>query len=113
MQPLTDESNETGFYIYNITIKVDHGMHAAWIAWMKNEHIPGVMHTGCFVRYRLVHLLETDESDGITYAVQYDAANKADYQSYMTHFAPLLQREMADRWGGHVVGFHSLMEVVH
>lgn len=62
--------------IYNVTIQVTHAIHDSWIEWMKIEHIPEVMNTGCFEKYQWVRLLETDETEGITYAVQYYCAEK-------------------------------------
>jgi len=99
--------------IYNVTIKVQHDIHEAWIAWMKNKHIPGVMGSGCFTKYQLVRLLETDESDGITYATQYFAETQTDYERYIEQFAPALGEDAGKTWGNRFVGFCSLMEVVH
>ena len=39
------------------------------------EHIKEIMETGCFTRYQMVKLLETDEEEGATYAIQYYAEN--------------------------------------
>jgi hypothetical protein len=113
MQQSEEKNNETGFHIYNVTTRVEHGIHERWLEWMKKEHIPGVMHTGCFIRFRLVRLLETDETDGVTYATQYYARHRADYELYIHHFALLLQKEKMARWGNDLIEFSSLMQVVH
>lgn len=52
--------------IYNITTKVDHSIADAWLQWMKEEHIPEVIATGCFSQSRILRLLEVDETDGLT-----------------------------------------------
>ena len=98
--------------IYNVTTKVDWSIHEAWLQWMQKEHIPAVLNTGCFIKSQLLQLLETDESDGPTYAVQYFAASITEYNHYLTQFAPAMRKEVTDHWGNQVVAFRSLMQVV-
>lgn len=98
--------------IYNVTIKVDRSIAGAWLQWMFDEHLPDVMRTGCFSNYRLVRLLEIDDSEGPTYAAQYHAESKADYNRYTELYAPELRRRSIDKWGDRFITFRSLMEVV-
>ncbi len=100
-------------YIYNVTTKVAHGIHTDWFHWMKNEHIPAVMESGCFSHFLFVRLLETDEEDGLTYAVQYHAATKANYDLYIQQFAPALRKETIEKWGNQIIAFRSIMQVVN
>jgi hypothetical protein len=99
--------------IYNVTIQVNWQVHNNWLKWMKEQHIPEVMETGLFTGYRMVKLLEVDESYGPTYAIQYHAASPEDYQHYIKKFSPLLRQKVTDKWGDHVTSFRSVMEVVH
>jgi hypothetical protein len=100
-------------YIYNITSKIDPSIHENWVVWMKETHIPEVMATNCFTQYQFVRLLEVDDSDGPTYAIQYMANSKADYNRYLEIHAPLLSKKSIDAWGNLFIGFRSLMQVVH
>ena len=50
--------------IYNITIQVNWTIHNEWLPWMQEVHIPEVMATGMFTHFRILRLLEVDESDG-------------------------------------------------
>ncbi|MEO7531537.1 MAG: DUF4286 family protein, partial [Sediminibacterium sp.] len=63
-------------FIYNVTTQITHAIHTNWVAWMKEKHIPEVMATGYFTEYRLVRLVDIDESEGLTYAVQYHAESR-------------------------------------
>ncbi|OIR12096.1 hypothetical protein GALL_63470 [mine drainage metagenome] len=99
--------------IYNVTIKVEPDIHEAWVDWMKTKHIPEIMNTGCFTKFQFVKVLETDESDGFTYATQYYAATKEDYQKYIDQFAATLRQDAMKTWGNKFAGFRSLMQVVH
>lgn len=98
--------------IYNVTTKVDKAIAAEWLQWMFSEHIPDILQTGCFSNYRVVRLLEIDDSEGPTYAVQYNAESKADYNRYIELYAPELRKRSFDKWGNGFLAFRSLMEVV-
>ncbi len=99
--------------IYNVSTLVSWPVHDAWVKWMKEIHIPEVMLSGCFTGYRFVRVLETDETDGATYAVQYFAASRKDYDDYLSQHAPALRQNTLDEWGNQVFGFRSLMQVVN
>ncbi|MBK7290434.1 MAG: DUF4286 family protein [Chitinophagaceae bacterium] len=59
--------------IYNVTIKTAHSITDEWLNWLKEEHIADVINTGCFTHATVLRLLDIDEEDGITHAVQYHA----------------------------------------
>lgn len=100
-------------YIYNITLKVNWSIHEAWVEWIKEKHIPDIMKSGCFTDYRFVRLLETDETEGPTYATQFYAATRGDYNQFIELHAPLMRKDALERWGDNFIGFRSLMEVVN
>ncbi|NCT93856.1 MAG: DUF4286 family protein [Chitinophagaceae bacterium] len=100
-------------FIYNISLKLEWSIHEAWLLWMQEVHIPEIMETGCFTEYRFVRLLDIDEADGPTYAVQFFAATREDYERYITHHAPALREDSQRRWGNGFIGFRSLMKVVN
>ncbi len=102
-----------GAIIYNVTIQVDKTIADDWLTWLKNDHIPEIMRTGCFKEYRIVRLLEVDESEGSTYAVQYTAESKADYNRYVELFSVELRKKGNDKWGNGFIAFRSVMEVIH
>lgn len=99
-------------YIYNITLKVENIIAKEWLQWMKDEHIPEVVGTGCFSEARMFQLAEVDEVEGPTYAVQFSAANKADYDLYLQKHANILREKTAKRWGDKVIGFRSLLKII-
>lgn len=98
--------------IYNVTTKVDESIAGTWLQWLFDEHLPDVMRTGCFSGYRVVRLLEVDDSEGPTYAVQYNAESKADYNRYIELYAPELRQRSIDKWGAGFIAFRSVMEEV-
>ncbi|MBC6491741.1 DUF4286 family protein [Flavihumibacter stibioxidans] len=100
-------------FIYNVTTHVDWSIAEEWLKWMKDEHIPEVTATGCFETGRILRLMEVDETDGPTYAVQYSAASKADYNRYISLYAEGMRKKVFEKWGERTIAFRSLMELVY
>jgi len=99
--------------IYNVTIKVHTSIEHDWLTWLKEEHIPDVTGTGCFTRAVILKLMEVEETDGPTFAVQYYAESKALYNQYIEKFSPLMRQKSFDRWGDKFIAFRSVMQVVN
>ncbi|MEI9910771.1 MAG: DUF4286 family protein [Bacteroidota bacterium] len=99
--------------IYNVTTKVEHSIAAAWLAWIKEEHIPDLIHTGCFTHAVILHLLEADDNEGATYAVQYHAESKALYDRYIEHYAEGMRKKATNKWGDKFIAFHTVMQAVN
>lgn len=100
-------------YLYNITTKITHQIQEDWVQWMQETHIPEIMQTGCFTEFHFLQLLETDDAEGPTYAIQLYAATKVNYDDYLTHFAPSLREKAFTTWGNQFISFRSLMQLVN
>ena len=98
--------------IYNITCKVDWSVHTAWLAWVREEYLPAMLSCGSFYQGQLVKLLETDETDGATYALQFFAYDLENYQEFISGTGTALQRRQLDRWKAAVVSFGTVMQLV-
>lgn len=99
-------------YIYNITTKVDWSIHDAWLKWMAETSMPLVLESGCFDKHQFVRVLDTDETEGPTYAIQYYTSTMARYNHYINAHAPGLRKATFEKWGDRVISFRSLMEIV-
>ena len=99
--------------IYNVTTKVDYSIADAWLQWLKEEHIPEIIKTGCFNHAAVLQLLETDESEGPTYAIQYHADSKALYNRYIREYAEEKRKKAQAKWADKFISFRSVMQVVH
>ena len=100
-------------FIYNVTTKVDTSIQQEWLHWMREDHIPDNINTGCFTKGTVFHLLELDDSEGPTYAIQYIAESKALYNRYVDQFAPTMSQKAFDKWGDKFIAFRSIMQVIH
>ena len=99
--------------IYNVTIKIHDSIHEAWIKWLKEEHVPEVIGTGCFTKATILRLLEVDDHEGPTYAIQYFAVSKSLYNRYIEKFAGIMRQKSFDEWGDKFIAFRSVMELVN
>ncbi|MGC4101287.1 DUF4286 family protein [Ferruginibacter sp.] len=99
--------------VYNVTTKVTEAIHNEWLQWMQQEHIPEIIATGCFTHATLLRLLEVDDTDGPTYAVQFFAESKSLYNHYIEKFATALRQKVFDKWGNQFISFRSLMQVIN
>jgi hypothetical protein len=99
--------------IYNVTNKVDKSISAGWLHWLQQEHIPEMIKTGCFTHATILHLYEMDDSDGITYAVQYHTIKKDLYTRYIEKYAGIMQKKSKDKWGEKIISFRTVMQVVN
>ncbi len=99
--------------IYNVTVKPAAAIAEPWLQWLRDEHIPAIIATGCFTDARVLRLLEVDDSEGPTYAVQYFAESRAQYNRYIELFAKTQRQAGFDKWGDQFIAFRSVMEVVN
>ncbi len=98
--------------IYNVTIKIVPEIEAAWIAWMKEVHIPDLMQTGLFTGHRLCRLLEHEETDGITFIAQYFCNSFKEYKNYIAQHAPSMREKGLQKFGNKFIPFRTVMEEV-
>ena len=99
--------------IYNVTIKIANAIHTGWLQWLKEEHIPEVIQTGCFTYATILRLLEVDDTEGPTYAIQYFAESKGLYNKYIESHAPIMRQKSFDKWGNQFIAFRTVMQVVN
>jgi hypothetical protein len=94
-------------------MQVEWSIHEAWLQWMADVYIPETLSTNCFKKYQFIQLLEIDETEGPTYALQLYLENKEDYNRYIQSYASALNETMIGRWSDKVLTFSTLMRVVY
>lgn len=96
--------------IYSVTISIEEDVKPQWIEYMKNEHIPDVIASGCFTGYRFTRVIGTSEEKENSFNIQYYLNSMADMHKYQVHFAPKLQKEHAQKFGNKALAFRTLLE---
>ncbi len=99
--------------LYNVTIKIEGSIKEQWLTWLQEEHVPEVISTGCFTHANVLRLLEVDDTEGPTYAIQYFCESKALYNKYISNHAPLMRQKSFDKWGDRFIAFRSVMQFVN
>jgi hypothetical protein len=98
--------------IYNITTKVHSAIAKEWLQWLKDIHLKEILDTGCFKDFKIVKLLEMDEEEGPTYALQLYADSKAIYNQYVENSAGKMRQAAFDKWGDKFISIRTVMQVV-
>jgi hypothetical protein len=98
--------------VYSVTVKIDLDVHDEWLNWMKTVHIPQVMDTRKFLDYRMLRMLAENETDGITYNIQYRTESMSDYFDYQNNYAPALQSDHTERYKDKFVAFRTILKEV-
>ena len=98
--------------LYNVTVKIGHDLVDDWLDWMRSTHIPAVTNTGLFSGYRLLRIMNDEEDDGLTYAVQYTCPSRSNFDAYLRSHAAELQEKHRQRYGNEFVAIRTLMQVV-
>lgn len=97
--------------LYNVTVSVDPSVHEEWLSWMKTVHVPDVMKTGMFLESKICRIHAFEEG-GLSYSIQYLAADAARYERYDKEFAPTLQAAHGKKFAGKFAAFRTLLEVL-
>jgi hypothetical protein len=99
--------------IYNITTQVLWAIHDQWMNWFRNEYLPAILATGLFSHYQLTRLLEVNEDEGPTYAVQLYTGSLELFYNFREEYAEDFENIQRETWGNNVYSFPSLMEVIN
>lgn len=97
--------------LYNVTVSIDPSISEDWLNWMRTQHIPDVMATGCFIESRISRV-HGEEQDGVTYAITYLAPSSEKMEEYKQIHAPILQKDHAARYSGSFAAFRTVLSVI-
>jgi hypothetical protein len=64
--------------LYEVTLEVDPPLAERLIAYMQNDHIPGIYQTGCFRR------VSFQRASATRFRTSYQAASPTDLERYLT-----------------------------
>jgi hypothetical protein len=98
-------------FIYNVTIGIDREDEAAWVAWMKQEHIRKVMGTGMFIKALMYKILHDTNQQTVSYSIQYEASDLQDVIRYLELYAQALMEEHRQKFSRHVA-YRTVLEEV-
>ena len=97
--------------LYNVTVSIDPQIEQEWLEWMRKNHIPDVMQTGCFLESRISRV-HGEEQGGLTYAITYLAPDEATFKHYEKEHAPALQADHKQKYEGRFAAFRTTLSVI-
>lgn len=97
--------------LFNVTVIVDENSAADFLSWMKQNHIPQLMETDCFVSHRFLQIKDSP-NEGLSFCVQFIAENEASHQRFLDLHEQAFIAAMYNRYPQKLVTFSTLMEFV-
>jgi len=100
-------------YIYNLTTLVSQSIANQWLEWMQSERIPSLLSSGLVEAQNLYHLLDQDDSEGLTYVWQIITDSEENMNRFLNELEPQMQEESILRWRDSALSFASKMRRVN
>ncbi len=97
--------------LYNVTVSIDPAVSEDWLDWMRKQHIPDVMATGCFIESRISRV-HGEEDGGMTFAITYLSPDQQKLNEYREVHAPRLQKDHSERYEGRFAAFRTFLTVI-
>lgn len=97
--------------LYNVTVSIDPAVSEDWLDWMRKQHIPDVMATGCFIESRISRV-HGEEDGGMTFAITYLSPSQEKLDEYREVHAPRLQKDHSMRYEGRFAAFRTFLSVI-
>ena len=101
-----------GAIVFNITVKVEKSIAQLWLQWITVEIAPAIIGTNCFTKFTVLNLLELEDAESSTYALQFFSDRLEDYQRYMQNFSNDFTEKSFLKWGERTVSFSTVMQIV-
>ena len=92
---------------YEVTATVAPELAASYEAYMRHEHIPALLATGCFTAARF------SRGEPGRYLMRYDAPDRAALDRYLAGGADLLRAEFTAKFPSGVALTRAVWEVLH
>ncbi len=99
-------------YIYNVTTNIELEIEKEWLDYMKEQHIPSMISTGCFTGAKLTRVMVREEQGGKTFSIQYSVSDKETFKGYYVAYAADMNTKLDKLFAGKYVSFQTELEVL-
>ncbi|GAB2695370.1 hypothetical protein GCM10027037_18880 [Mucilaginibacter koreensis] len=97
--------------IYNETYVVNPEVNETWLAWIKQNHIPGALSTGLFNSYKILTVLNSP-NEGVTYCIQFVTDQIEKYTQFTENHLDQLHIVHNQQFENQYVLFNSIMQLL-
>ena len=94
---------------YNITYLVARDLLETWRSWLAADRVPAMRETGQVTDHRIFQLLDQDESEGLTYVVQYHLKDLEAFRAFETRFPALRNQPVPEAFFPRCMAFQTVM----
>jgi hypothetical protein len=98
--------------LYNITFHVATEVSESFEAYLRSTHLPEVISSESIRDHKLLKLLMQDESEVMTFALQYFLPDAGTYNQHIAVMDVSLKTDLFERFGDKVLYFCTLMETI-
>jgi phosphoribosylamine-glycine ligase len=99
-------------YIYSVTTNIEESVHAEWLKWMQEKHIPEMLQLGKFSKAIMSKVMIEEEMGGVTYSVQFFTDSKETLERYYKEDAAKMRQEGMQLFCGKFVAFRTELDIV-
>lgn len=99
-------------YVFNVTTQVSHSVSEEWMQWLKEIQLPEIMLSKCFSDFQIYKLLGHDETQGLTFVIQFFVESKESYENFIQNYAEVFRQNSITKWGNEMPSFETLLQKV-
>lgn len=99
-------------YIYSVTININNEAETEWLNFMQNKHIADVLNAGYFTKAIMRRAESNADENTTTYNIEYLTETAENYKAYLQNTAPVLQKDVSDRFAGKFTAQRVFYEIV-
>lgn len=100
-------------FVYSLTVSIVEPEAMNWMIWMRTEHLPAIMETGCFDEVSIKELVEPKPEQGMsTYNFQFKARTKEHIQDYMQTHAQRIHSKHDEKYKGRYMAFDTILKEI-
>lgn len=98
--------------LYNITFKVELPQVDAFHQYLQQQHFVELQSSKYLFDYKMFRLLHQDDSDGLTFTLQYFLPDLGTYNQHIAVIDSKLKLELYQHFGEKVLYFCSVLEKI-
>lgn len=97
--------------LYNTTFCLDVNAVDEWRTWMSVYFLPLIRRSGYFEDYKILKLIQEDQTGTINYCCQLSANTLNDYQLFVIEYESAIGENIKSTFGERCLPFSSMLEI--
>ena len=99
-------------FIFNTTYLVSDKVHESWLEWVREQHIPFMLHSTYFSHPQVARVITSDKQDGTSFSVQFHVQDLHTLKQWNKEYSSLFQQNCSLQFGAEVIFFTTVLELV-